>query len=79
MCAAPLPPCAVVIDRSASLSQDKRIYVSVNRQRALGRAVRRERAEVFKLVLGGVELDCTQGTMQQLADEMNFQSSQSKS
>jgi hypothetical protein len=44
--AAPLQPGSAVIDRSASFSPEKVIRVTPNRQRAVERVVRQERAKL---------------------------------
>ena len=43
-----------------------------NRQRAVERLVRQERAQLFRPLLRGIELDGKQGSMERLADELSF-------
>jgi hypothetical protein len=68
--AAPLQPGSAVIDRSASFSPEKVIRVTPNRQRAVERLVRQERAKLYQPIVHGIDLDGKQGSMKRLAEEM---------
>jgi hypothetical protein len=70
--AAPLQSGAAVIDRSATFSPEKVMRVDPDRQRAVERLVRKERVNLFKPLLRGIELDGKQGSMERLADEMSI-------
>ncbi len=69
----PLQPGAVIINQLSGFSPDKHIPFSANVQHAVNRVVLEEHTEVLKPTFGGVALKCTQGTMQQLAEEMSLE------
>ena len=70
--ACPLQPGAAVLDRSASFSPEKVMRFNPNRQRAVERLVRQERAKLFRPLLRGIDLDGKQGSMERLADELSI-------
>jgi hypothetical protein len=58
--------------RSASFSPEKVIRVTPNRQHAFERLVLQVRAEMFRPLVLGIDLDDKQGSMELLADELSI-------
>jgi hypothetical protein len=70
--AAPQQPGAAVIDRSSSFSPEKVIRVTPNHQRAVERLEQHDRAELYRLLLLGTDLDSKQGSMELLTNELSI-------
>ncbi len=68
--AAPLQPGALVIE---NFSPEKRIPMTMLKQRAVKRQVRKEREDLYRPLLNGIVIDRKQGSMECLAAEMDFE------
>ena len=64
--ACPLQPGTAVLDCSSSFSPEnlKVMRFTPNRQRTVERLVRQERAQLFRPLLRGIDLDGNQGSME---------------
>jgi hypothetical protein len=71
--ACPLQPGACIVDKSAAFSPGKQIEYSRSSQRSVEHLVRKERAELFRPVVGDINLDKTEGSMNALAGELCLQ------
>ena len=73
MRACPLQPGACIVDKSVGFSPGKQIAYSKSRQRLVEHLVRKERAKLFSPVMGSVELDRTDGAMNELAEGLSLE------
>ena len=61
------------MDKSAGFSPGKHIKYSRSSQRSVEHLVRKERAKLYSPVMGAVELDRTDGAMNELAEELSLE------
>ena len=71
--ACPLQAGAAIVDKSAGFSPGKQIKYSRRNQRSVETLVRKERAKLYSPVMGAVELDRTDGAMNELAEELSLE------
>jgi hypothetical protein len=71
--ACPLQAGAAIVDKSAGFSPGKQIKYSRRNQRSVETLVRKERAKLFSPVMGAIELDRTDGAMNELAEELSLE------
>jgi hypothetical protein len=73
--ACPLQAGAAIVDKSVGFSPGKQITYSRSSQRSVEHVVRKERSKLFRprTVMGSVELDCTDGAMNELAEELSLE------
>jgi hypothetical protein len=71
--ACPLQAGAAIVDKFVGFSPGKQITYSRISQRSVKHLVRKERAKLFSPVMGFVELDSTDGAMNELTEELSLE------